>query len=55
MSGRFKEIIIGDAGGGGLIVGVVIGALELPDRRYIERRIPVSTFQPPNLEEKLLG
>ncbi len=33
-------------------MGVVIGALKLPDRRYLERRIPVSSFQPPNFENK---
>lgn len=47
-----KEILIDDAGWGDLILGVVIGALKLPDRRYMERRIPVSSFQPPNFENK---
>jgi len=47
-----KEILIDDAGWGDLILGVVIGALKLPDRKYIERRIPVSSFQPPNFENK---
>jgi len=47
-----KEILIDDAGWGDLILGVVIGALKLPDRRYLERRIPVSSFQPPNFENK---
>jgi len=50
MSG--KEILIDDAGWGDLILGVVIGALKPPDRRYMERRIPVSSFQPPNFENK---
>jgi len=53
--GRFlsgKEIFIDDAGWGDLILGVLIGALKLPDRRYMERRIPVSSFQPPNFENK---
>jgi len=45
-----KEILIDDAGWGDLILGVVIGALKLPDRRYMERRIPVSSFQPPNFK-----
>ena len=36
-----KEILIDDAGWGDLISGVVIGALKLPDRRYMERRIPI--------------
>jgi len=47
-----KEILIDDAGWGDLILGVVIGALKLPDRRYLDRRIPVSSFQPPNFENK---
>ena len=47
-----KEILIDDAGWGDLILGVVIGALKLPERRYMERRIPVSSFQPPNFEDK---
>jgi len=47
-----KEILVDDAGWGDLILGVVIGALKLPDRRYMERRIPVSSFQPPNFENK---
>lgn len=47
-----KKIIIDDAGWGDLILGVVIGALKLPDRRYMERRIPVSSFQPPNFRKK---
>jgi len=47
-----KEILIDDAGWGDFILGVVIGALKLPDRKYLERRIPVSSFQPPNFENK---
>ena len=47
-----KEILIDDAGWGDLILGVVIGAVKPPDRRYMERRIPVSSFQPPNFENK---
>ena len=47
-----KEILIDDAGWGDLTLGVVIGALKPPDRRYMERRIPVSSFQPPNFENK---
>jgi len=52
LSEKFKEIMIDDAGWGDLILGVVIGALKLPDRRYMERRISVSSFQPPNFENK---
>jgi hypothetical protein len=47
-----KEILIDDSGWGDLILGVVIGALKMPERRYMERRIPVSSFQPPNFETK---
>ncbi len=47
-----KVILIDGAGWGDLILGVVIGALKPPDPRYMERRIPVSSFQPPNFENK---
>lgn len=47
-----KEILIDDSGWGDLILGVIIGALKLPDRRYMERRIPLSSFQPPNFQNK---
>lgn len=47
-----KVIMIDDAGWGDLILGVVVGALKLPDHRYMERRIPVTAFQPPNFERK---
>ena len=47
-----KEILIDDAGWEDLILGVVIGALKLPERKYMERRIPVKSFQPPNFEDK---
>ena len=47
-----KEILIDDAGWGDLILGVVVGALKLPERRYMKRRISVSSFQPPNFENK---
>lgn len=52
-----KEILIDDAGWGDIILGVVIGALKHPVHRYIpisymERRIPVSSFQPPNFQKK---
>jgi len=46
------EILIDDAGWGDLILGVVIGALQLPRGRYMRRRIPVSSFQLPNFENK---
>jgi hypothetical protein len=54
--GRFiytKTILIDDAGWGDLILGAVIGALKLPERRYMERRIPVTAFQSPNFENKV--
>ena len=44
--------MIDDAGWGDLLLGIVIGALKPPDRRYMERRIPVSSFQQPNFENK---
>jgi len=44
--------LIDDAGWGDLILGVVIGALQLPRGRYMRRRIPVSSFQSPNFENK---
>lgn len=47
-----KEIVIDDSGWGDLILGVVIGALKLPEHRYMDRRIPVSSFQPPNFQNK---
>jgi hypothetical protein len=47
-----KAIVIDDAGWGDLILGVVIGALLLPDHKYMERRIPVSSFQPPHFQNK---
>jgi len=55
-----KVILIDDAGWGDLILGVVILALSrtrrshlsLSGQKYIERRIPVSSFQPPNFENK---
>jgi hypothetical protein len=55
-----KMILIDDAGWGELILGVVIVALsrtrrshlKLSDQKHMERRIPVSSFQPPNFEYK---
>jgi hypothetical protein len=47
-----REILIDDAGWGDLILGVVIGALRLPRGRYMRRRIPTSSFQSPNFENK---
>lgn len=47
-----KEIIIDGAGWSDLLLGVVVGALKPPDPRYMERRIPTSSFQPPNFKNK---
>ncbi|MGD8566020.1 MAG: hypothetical protein PVF96_06700 [Candidatus Bathyarchaeota archaeon] len=47
-----NEILIDDAGWGDLLLGVVIGALQLPNHKYMNRRIPVSSFQSPNFENK---
>jgi hypothetical protein len=47
-----QEILIDDSGWGDLILGVIIGALKLPDRKYMERRIPVSSFQTPHFQNK---
>lgn len=47
-----KKILIDDAGWGDLILGVIIGALKLPERKYMERRIPTFAFQSPNFENK---
>lgn len=47
-----KEIIIDSSGWGDLLLGVVVGALKPPDRRYMERRIATSSFQPPNFKNK---
>lgn len=49
-----KVILIDGAGWGDLILGVVVGALNLnlPDSKYMQRRIPISSFQSPNFENK---
>ena len=47
-----KEILIDDSGWGDLILGVVIGTLQLPSHKYMRRRIPVSSFQSPHFENK---
>jgi hypothetical protein len=47
-----RQILIDDSGWGDLILGVVVGALKMPDRRYMERRIPVASFQSPHFENK---
>ena len=47
-----QVILIDDAGWGDLLLGVVIGAIKPPDPRYMERRISISSFQPPDFENK---
>jgi hypothetical protein len=47
-----NEILIDDSGWGDLILGVVIGAFKPLNGRYMDRRIPVSSFQPPNFGNK---
>ena len=47
-----KEIVIDEAGWSDLLLGVVIGAIKPPDPRYMERRIPTLSFQPPNFDKK---
>jgi len=48
-----KTILIDDSGWGDLILGAIIGALKLPDYRYMERRIAVTAFQQPNFGNKV--
>ena len=47
-----KEIMIDAVGWGDLLLGVVVGALKPPDPMVMERRIPTSSFQPPNFKKK---
>jgi len=47
-----KFILIDAVGWGDLLLGVVIGALKPPDPMLMERRIPISSFQPPNFGSK---
>ena len=47
-----KTILIDASGWGDLLLGVVIGALKPPDPMLMERRIPTSSFQPPNFKNK---
>ena len=47
-----KEILIDAVGWGDLLLGVVVGALKPPDPMLMERRIPTSSFQPPNFRIK---
>lgn len=49
-----KVVLVDGAGWGDLMLGAVVGALnlDLPESRYMERRIPISSFQPPNFADK---
>ena len=47
-----KAIWIDAAGWSDLLLGVVVGALKPPDPMVMERRIPTSSFQPPNFKNK---
>ena len=47
-----KEVLIDAVGWGELLLGVVIGALKPPNPMLMERRIPVSSFQPPHFGNK---
>lgn len=47
-----KEIIIDAVGWGDLLLGVVVGAVKPPNPMLMERRIPTSSFQPPNFGNK---
>ena len=47
-----KMIIIDASGWSDLLLGVVVGALKPPSRMLMERRISVSSFQPPNFKNK---
>jgi hypothetical protein len=47
-----KEIIVDSAGWSDLLLGVVIGSIKPPNPRYMERRIPTSSFQPPNFKKR---
>ena len=47
-----KTILIDSSGWSDLLLGVVIGALKPPNAMVMERRIPTSSFQPPNFKNK---
>jgi hypothetical protein len=47
-----KEIWVDAVGWGDLLLGVVVGAIKPPDPMLMERRIPTSSFQPPNFKNK---
>jgi hypothetical protein len=45
-------IVIDAVGWSDLLLGVVVGALKPPQPMLMERRIPTTSFQPPNFKEK---
>ncbi len=47
-----KTILIDSSGWSDLLLGVVVGALKPPHAMLMERRIPTSSFQPPNFKSK---
>lgn len=47
-----KEILIDAVGWSDLLLGVVVGAIKPPNPMLMERRIPTSSFQPPNFANK---
>jgi hypothetical protein len=47
-----KTILIDASGWSDLLLGVVVGALKPPQPMLLERRIPTSSFQPPNFTNK---
>jgi hypothetical protein len=47
-----KTILIDASGWGDLLLGVVVGALKPPHPMLMERRIPTTSFQPPNFQSK---
>lgn len=47
-----KMILIDAAGWSDLLLGVVVGALKPPNPMLMERRIPTTSFQPPNFQSK---
>ncbi len=47
-----KEILVDAVGWSDLLLGVVIGAVKPPNPMLMERRIPTSSFQPPNFANK---
>jgi hypothetical protein len=47
-----KEILIDASGWGDILLGVVVCAVKPPNPMIMERRIPTSSFQPPQFKDK---